>query len=66
MRSSPLFCSEETRLALTTAAFPHLNQTALPKHIQVLDNSSRTILLCGQSGSPPHQCLLFWVGKTMF
>ncbi|PUZ55742.1 hypothetical protein GQ55_5G236800 [Panicum hallii var. hallii] len=50
----PYYLSEETRLALTTAAFPYLSQTALPKHIQVLDDSSRTILLCG----PSEICLL--------
>ncbi|RLN21792.1 ribosome biogenesis ATPase RIX7-like [Panicum miliaceum] len=50
----PYYLSEETRLALTTAAFPYLSQTALPKHIQVLDDSSRTILLCG----PSETCLL--------
>ncbi|CAO2179149.1 unnamed protein product [Urochloa humidicola] len=50
----PYYLSEETRLALTTAAFPFLTQTILPQHIDVLDDSSRTILLGGQS----ENCLL--------
>ncbi|TKW15475.1 hypothetical protein SEVIR_5G239100v4 [Setaria viridis] len=50
----PYYLSEETRLALTSAAFPYLTQAVLPKHIQVLDDSSRTILLGGQSET----CLL--------
>ncbi|KAL6615605.1 hypothetical protein ACP70R_037875 [Stipagrostis hirtigluma subsp. patula] len=45
----PYYISEDMRLALTTAAFAYLNQAVLPKHIQVLSDTSRTILLCGQS-----------------
>ncbi|OEL17291.1 Spastin [Dichanthelium oligosanthes] len=50
----PYYLSEEMRMALTSAAFPYLSQSVLPQHIQVLDDSSRTILLCGQSET----CLL--------
>ncbi|XP_066306587.1 uncharacterized protein [Miscanthus floridulus] len=45
----PYYLSEEMRLALMSAAFPYLSQTFLPKHIKVFKDSSRTILLCGQS-----------------
>jgi hypothetical protein len=48
-------CSEETKLALTSAAFAYLTKTNLPKHIRVLSTASRTILLCGPSGSPPRR-----------
>ncbi|KAL6842582.1 hypothetical protein ACP4OV_027426 [Aristida adscensionis] len=49
----PYYISENLRLALTSAAFPYLNQTELPKHINVLSDTSRTILLCG----PSEMCL---------
>ncbi|XP_062206156.1 peroxisomal ATPase PEX6-like isoform X2 [Phragmites australis] len=45
----PYYFSEQTRLALTSAAYPYLSQTVLPKHIQVFSDTSRTILLCGPS-----------------
>ncbi|KAF8657509.1 hypothetical protein HU200_060071 [Digitaria exilis] len=45
----PYYISEEMRLALTTAAYPYLNQEALPKYINVHTDVSRTILLCSQS-----------------
>ncbi|KAK3164816.1 hypothetical protein QOZ80_1AG0025190 [Eleusine coracana subsp. coracana] len=45
----PYYISEEMRLALTSTAYPYLNQEVLPKHINVHTHSSRTILLCGQS-----------------
>ncbi|CAL4948651.1 unnamed protein product [Urochloa decumbens] len=50
----PYYLSEEMRLALTTAAFPYMSHTLLPQHIDVLDDSSRTILL----GGPSEKCLL--------
>jgi len=59
----PLFLSEEMRLALMSAAFPYLSQTILPKHIKVFKDSSRTILLCGQSGLLTHTCMLFSAGS---
>jgi hypothetical protein len=43
-----------------SASFPYLSQTILPKHIKVFKDSSRTILLCGQSGLLTHICKLFW------
>ncbi|KAM0843248.1 hypothetical protein ACQ4PT_057839 [Festuca glaucescens] len=45
----PYYLSEETKLALTSAAFAYLSKTNLPKHIRVLSAASRTILLCGPS-----------------
>ncbi|CAM0881765.1 unnamed protein product [Alopecurus aequalis] len=45
----PYYLSEETKLALTSAAFAYLSKSNLPKHIRVLSAASRTILLCGPS-----------------
>ncbi|TVU35870.1 hypothetical protein EJB05_17777 [Eragrostis curvula] len=45
----PYYISEELRLALTSTAYPYLNQTVLPDRIPVLAEASRTILLGGIS-----------------
>jgi hypothetical protein len=45
-------CSEQTKEVLISAAFVHLKQTDLSKHIRNLSAASRAILLSGPTGSP--------------
>lgn len=43
-------CSEQTRIVLTSAAYVHLKQADLSKHIRNLSPASRAILLSGPAG----------------
>ena len=45
-------CSEQTKEVLISAAFVHLKQADLSKHIRNLSAASRAILLSGPTGTP--------------
>lgn len=48
-----IFCSDQTREVLISAAFVHLKNAELSKHIRNLSAASRAILLSGPTGSSP-------------
>lgn len=48
-----IFCSDQTKEVLISAAFVHLRKAELSKHIRNLSAASRAILLSGPTGWSP-------------